>query len=360
MLKGSYNEAISIAIAHIGAIPALEDLDLSSVKLGVVLRLLNAAGWDVFDISEVVPDYPAGNGKVDFALMASSSRGTGGPAYPKVMLEVRPSGENLDSSRHERRLVAQCSRVGAPLGVLTNGRRWLLLSQAPDYQGNGHRFCEVDLAGDPVSATEELNRYLSKDRVASGQAARSAERTLRDRARDTVTRQAVLDGWRQVVLGLQDGLVELIATAAEQRAGYRPEVRQVRRVLTESRAELLPSAEGLTGSASAGGGSSRRRPASLTFLSETHLVSSWPDLLVQVCLLICQRHPEDFEKILEVRGRERPYFSRSAEDLYLPKPVGDTGIYASCQGAGSLIEQRARRVVELFGYPVDTLAVQTR
>ena len=73
-----------------------------------------------------------------------------------------------------------------------------------------------------------------------------------------------------------------------------------------------------------------------------------------------QRHSEDFEKILEIRGRMNPYFSRSADDLYVPKPVGDTGIYASCQGAGSLLEQRARRVVELFGYPVDTLAVQTR
>ena len=360
MLKGNYSEAISIAVAGIGAIPALENLDVSSVKLGVVLRLLNAAGWDVFDISEVVPDYPAGNGKVDFALVAVPSRRTEGPATPQVLLEVKPFGENLNGGRHERRLVAQCSRAGAPLAVLTNGRRWLLLFQAPDYQGNGHRFCEVDLAGDPVAAAEELNRYLSRDRVASGQAARSAERTLRDQTRETVTRQAVLDGWRQVVLGLQDGLVELIATAAEHRTGYRPEVRQVRRVLTESRAELLPLSEGQAGPTNAGGGSSRRRPASFTFLSETQSVSSWPDLLVQVCLLMRQRHPEDFEKVLEIRGRMNPYFSRSAEDLYVPKPVGDTGIYASCQGAGSLLEQRARRVVELFGYPTDTLAVRTR
>ena len=360
MLKGSYSEAISVAVVGIGAIPALEDLDLGSVKLGVVLRLLNAAGWDVFEISEVVPDYPTGNGRVDFALVAASSRGTGGPATPQVLLEVKPSSENLDAGRLERRLVAQCSRVGAPLSVLTNGRRWLLLFQAPDYRGADHRFCEVDLAGDPVAATEELNRYLSRDRVASGQAARSAERTLRDRTRDTVTRQAVLDGWRQVVLGLHDGLVELIPTAAEQRTGYRPEVRQVRRVLTESRAELLPLAEGQVGPAGAGGGSSRRRPASFTFLSETNPVSSWPDLLVRVCLLMRQRHPEDFERILDIRGRQLPYFSRSAEDLYVPKPVGDTGIYASCQGAGSLIEQRARRVVELFGYPADSISILTR
>ena len=360
MLKGNYNEAISIAIAGIGTIPALEDLDVSSVKLSVVLRLLNAAGWDVFDTSEVVPDYPAGNGKVDFALVAASSRRTGGPVTPQALVEVKPFGENLDSSRYERRLVAQCARVGTTLAVLTNGRRWLLLFQGPDYRGNGHRFCEVDLSGDPVAAAEELNKYLSRDRVASGQAARSAERTLRDQTRDTVTQQAVLDWWRQVVLGLQDGLVELIATASEQRTGYRPEVRQVRRVLTESRTDLLPLSEGQAGPSSAAGGLSRRRPASFTFLSEMQSVSSWPDLLVRVCLLMHQRHPEDFEKVLEIRGRMNPYFSRSAEDLYVPKSVGDTGIYASCQGEGSLLEQRARRVVELFGYPPDTLAVRTR
>ena len=110
----------------------------------------------------------------------------------------------------------------------------------PTYRGAGHRFCEVDLAGDTVAAAEELNRYLSRERGASGQAARSAETTLRDRAGDTVTRQAVLDGWLQVVLVIQDGLVQPIATAAEQRTGYRPVVRQVGRLLTESRAELLP------------------------------------------------------------------------------------------------------------------------
>ena len=356
---GNYSEAISSAVAHIGAIPALEDLDVSSVRLGVVLRLLHAAGWDVFDVSQVVPDYPTGNARVDFALMGDPSRGAGGPATPRVLVEVKPFGENLDSGRYERRMVAQCARAGAPLAALTNGRRWLLLFQAPDYQGASHRFCEVDLAEDPVAAAE-LNRYLSRDRVASGQAARSAERTLRDRARDTVVRQAVLDGWRQVVLGHHDGLMELIATAAEQRTGHRPGMQQIRRVLIDSRASLLPSGEDGGDVPSATGGGPRRRPASFTFLSETRPVSSWPDLLVQVCLLMQERHPEDFERVLEIRGRKLPYFSRTAEDLYAPKPVGDSGIHASCQGAGWLIEQRAARVVEFFGYPADSIAVQTR
>ena len=244
--------------------------------------------------------------------------------------------------------------------MLTNGRRWLLLFQASDYQGTDHRFCEADLAENPAAAVEELNRYLSRDRVVSGQATRSAERTLRDRIRDTVARQAILEGWRQVVLRYHEGLIELVATAVEQRTCYRPGTQQVRQVLIDSRAGLSPSGEDRWEAPGAAGGGLRRRPASFTFLSETRPVSSWPDLLVQVCLLMRQRHPEEFERILEIRGRKLPYFSRSAEGLYAPKPVGNSGIYASCQGAGALLEQRAARVVEFFGYPADSIAVQTR
>lgn len=272
---------------------------------------------------------------------------------------MKSLGENLESNRAERRIVAQCAREGAPLAALTNGRRWRLLFQSSESGGGDHLFCDMDLAEDPDAAAESFSRFLSRDRVASGQAARLAERTLRDRNRDEVSRQAILDGWRQVVAGQDEGLLELIATAAEQKTGLRPETRLVRRVLVEQRAALLPSGEGRTVPTRTGGGL-RRRPASFTFLSETQDVSSWPDLLVQVCLLMRERHREEFERMLEIRGRRLPYFSRSAGEVQLPKEIGDSGIYAACQGTGALLERRARQVLELFGYQTESLAVQTR
>ena len=65
--------------------------------------------------------------------------------------------------------------------------------------------------------------------MSSGQAARSAERALRDSNQEEVDRRAVIQGWRQIVVGLDEGLIELVATAAEQRAGHRPGHRLVRR-----------------------------------------------------------------------------------------------------------------------------------
>ena len=245
------------------------------------------------------------------------------------------------------------------LAVLTNGRRWLLVFWSPESSGGGRRFCDIDLLEDQDATAENLNRFLSRDRVASGQAARSAGRALQEQNRGEATRQAILEGWRRVVGNLDQGLLELVATASEQRAGYRLEARLVRRVLVEQRAALLPSGQEDELPARSGGGL-RRRPASFTILSETRDVSSWPDLLVKVCLVMRDRHREEFERILEIRGRTLSYFSRSEGAVYIPRQIGDSGIYASCQGGGELLEKRARQVVELFGYPAESLTIELR
>ena len=71
-------------------------------------------------------------------------------------------------------------------------------------------------------------------------------------------------------------------------------------------------------------------------------------------------HPGDFERILEMRGRKLPFYSREAGELNLPRPIGDTGIFASCHGTGALIAERARRVVEHFGHPAGSLVIKLR
>ena len=359
MPRVNFKDSISQAIAYVNTLPDLEELSESAIKQGIVLRVLSAAGWDTFDLSEVHPDYRSGNTTIDFALMSPSSARGRATATPLVFVEVKLPGENLESDRFERQLINHCTRNDVSLGVLTNGIKWLLLYTAPAKENRESRYCETDLSGDSDGAAEDLNRYLAKDRVASGQAARSAERALQERNQNVVVRQAILDGWRQVVRGLDEGLIELVATASEQRAGERPENRFVRRVLMEHRSDLLPFSEDDASEGGTGGGS-RRRPASFTFESESQTASSWPDLLIGVCEVMRQRHPGDFEKVLSIRGRSLPYFSRIEDEVHHPRQIGDSGIFASCQGAGVLIEGRAKRVVELFGYPSESLTIQTR
>jgi hypothetical protein len=324
----------------------------------VVLRLLNAAGWDVFDSLQVMPGHRSGGTEIGHALMtpqSGSQSGSGESPSPPVLVEVRSLGESLEATRTVNRLLGCCAKEGAPLGVLTDGLSWRLFLPTV---GEGHRdssFCEIDIAGNPEAAAEDVSRYLARDRVASGQAVRSAERLLRERNRDESSRQAIMEGWRQVVVGMDDGLLALVATAAEQRTGLRPDNRLVRRVLSDSRSELLASG---ADSAAVDTPNSRTRPASFSLGAETRNVSSWTGLLVEVCLMMRELHSEDFGRILEIRGRTNPHFSRVADELQVSRPIGDTGIFASCQGGGAVLAARARRVVEFFGHPPESLVIR--
>ena len=358
MLRADCRESISQAVSGIRGIPSLEGRSKAAIAQAVVLRLLAAAGWDVFDLSQVMPGYITGNKSIDFALMPPPGQPKGA-VPPSVFIDVRTPTDNIESPRMERQLLAHCARGEVLLAALTNGLRWLLFLWSPGGGRMERRFCEIDLRGDPEAAAADINRYLTRDRVSNGQAARSAERALRDSNQDAVDRRAVIQGWRQVVGGLDEGLIELVATAAEQRAGHRPDNRLVRRVLAENRAALLVS--GTENAAGSGpGGGLRSTPSSFTLDSETRDVTSWYGLLVGVCLMMRDSHPGDFERILEIRGRKLPHFSRAPGELNLPRPIGDTGIFASCHGTGALIAGRARRVVEHFGHPAGSLVIQLR
>ena len=344
-------------ISVMGDMPSLEERSKAAIAQAVVLRLLTAAGWDVFDLSQVMPGYVTGNSNVDFALMPPGQ--PKGAVSPRMFFDVRTPGEDAGSPRMERQLLAHCAREEVPLAALTNGLRWLLFLWSPGGGRMERRFCEIDLRGDPEAAAADINRYLTRDRVSNGQAARSVERALQDSNRETVGRRAVIQGWRQVVGGLDEGLIGLVATAAEQRAGHRPGNRLVRRVLAENRAALLtPGTEASAGSDPGGG--LRSIPASFTLDSETRNVTSWSGLLVGVCLMMRDSHPGDFERILEIRGRKLPYYSRVAGELNVPRPIRDTGIFTSCHGTGALMAGRARRVVQHFGHPAGSLVIHLR
>ena len=196
MLRADYRESISQAVSGIRDMPSLEGRSKAAIAQAVVLKLLAAAGWDVFDLSQVMSGYITGNRNVDFALMSPTSGQPKGAVSPRMFIDVRTLGEDVGSPRMERQLLALCAREEVPLAALTNGLRWLLFLWSPGGGRKERRFCELDLRGDPEAATSDINRYLTRDRVSNGQAARSAERALQDSNQEAVDRRAVIQGWR--------------------------------------------------------------------------------------------------------------------------------------------------------------------
>ena len=97
-----------------------------------------------------------------------------------MFIDVRTPGEDVGNPRKERQLLALCAREGVPLAALTNGLRWLLPPVVRPRAG-GWKGASVKSTsgGDPEASATDINRYLTRDRVSNGQAARSAERALR-------------------------------------------------------------------------------------------------------------------------------------------------------------------------------------
>ena len=56
--------------------PSLEGRSKAAIAQAVVLRMLAAAGWDVFDLSQVMPGYITGNSKSRLRPDVASARPT--------------------------------------------------------------------------------------------------------------------------------------------------------------------------------------------------------------------------------------------------------------------------------------------
>ena len=65
-------ETIAEAVADLRSSAPLGNLDEAATKQGIVLRLLSLAGWNPFDLSEIVPEYTVGSRRVDYALRLGS------------------------------------------------------------------------------------------------------------------------------------------------------------------------------------------------------------------------------------------------------------------------------------------------
>ncbi len=96
----------------------------AATSTALVLPLIQALGYDVFDPTEVVPEYTADAGikrgeKVDYAINIGGE--------PAILIEVKAWNVELDST-HTSQLFRYFTVTPARLGVLTNGLRYMLFT----------------------------------------------------------------------------------------------------------------------------------------------------------------------------------------------------------------------------------------
>ena len=228
-------DMIAQAVEQIRNTVSMGVLDESATKQGIVLKLLSLAGWDTFDISQVVPEYTVGTRRVDYVLRPSSPNA--------VFIEVKRPGENLE--RHQQQLLEYCFQEGVKLAVLTNGRTWWLYLPLQAGNWEQRRFLTIDLEiQEPDVVEREFLRYLSPERVDSGQAVRDAEDLVESQQRAEIIGKAIDAAWIQIVETPDDLLVDLISKTTERICGLKPEPELIEQFLAGRAHALTDAPEG--------------------------------------------------------------------------------------------------------------------
>lgn len=134
----------------------------AAVSQGIVLRLLDALDWPIFNTQVVHPEYRVGGGRVDFALCHP-------PSKPIVFIEVKQVGkiEWGDQQLFEYAL----DHGGIPIAVLTNGQKWQFFCRMGQENYREGKVCELDfIKGNSKEIADCLNRYLNYQSIHTGEA----------------------------------------------------------------------------------------------------------------------------------------------------------------------------------------------
>ena len=128
-----------------------------ATKNAFILPLINALGYNVFDTTEVYPEYIAATPglkgeKVDYAIIINNE--------PSILIECKWCGENLEHPKHGSQLYKYFNATPAKFGVLTNG---ILYQFYTDIDKNNIMdqtpFFEFNITNFNESSVNELKRF---------------------------------------------------------------------------------------------------------------------------------------------------------------------------------------------------------
>jgi hypothetical protein len=163
----------------------------------VVLPILRALGWDDTNLAsmEILPEYTVENGNVDYALKTGQT--------PELFIECKKWGEPLE--RHKDQIVNYAFKAGAAIIVgLTNGKIWhLYFSWVEGVPVSERIFCKIDIE-DRENAVSDLEKYLLKANVISGEAELNAKIALKEKEKIDTSKPSPIDSKMDDVSDIDD------------------------------------------------------------------------------------------------------------------------------------------------------------
>ena len=130
-------------------------------RMALIDPLLRALGWDVFDPEVVIPEYKAGGGRADYALLRTDGQ-------PAATVEAKKLGEMLSS--HRMQMLNYAVASGIKYAGLTDGDHWELYSVFEPVPLDDKRKLEISITNTPVHTSALKLLLLWRPNLASGKA----------------------------------------------------------------------------------------------------------------------------------------------------------------------------------------------
>ncbi len=153
----------------------LSNANEATIQQYVVLPILRALGWDDANLAlmEVLPEYKVESRRADYALHIERDQS------PVVLIECKRWGQPIGKNEEQICFYAYSGNI--PLAIITSGNRWrFYLSRWEASSLSDRIFCETDIEN-REDAISNLEKYLLKSNVASGEAELNAEIALEEK-----------------------------------------------------------------------------------------------------------------------------------------------------------------------------------
>jgi predicted type IV restriction endonuclease len=340
----------------------LETFDEAATKQAVVLRLLSLLGWDSFNVDEVTPEYSVSSQRIDYSLRIHHTN--------KVFIEVKKINEDLE--KHQEQLLNYSFQEGVKLAVLTNGISWWFYLPLTEGSWEQRKFYTIDiLQQESEDISKKFIDFLSKDKIETGEAIEYAEKIYHNQQKREIARRSLPKAWNRLIEEPDELLVELLGETAERLSGYKTDLEVVANFLKDNEDRLQipvskPRLKTRKKKSKERDELKKQGPekdytgqniVGFSLLNNRYNVSSWKEFLVKISEILYQKNSKDFERVLELRGRKRPYFSRNPNELRAPASIGKSGIYAETNLSANDKVKRAYQMLSLLNYQQDNLAI---
>ena len=333
-----------------------------SAKFQIIAPILQGLGWEPSG-PEVLYEHPVGGkgsgGRADMALRSSGR--------VVALIESKAPGSDLGS--HVGQVLRYAFHEGVDICVLTTGLEWWLYLPRESGPPSERRFAVLNVTKDPVEQLlEDFDAFLSKKMLLNGQAVRRAKAVLKAGLEAAQLNKEIPNIWKGMLTEPDNELVELLGKRVYDELNLRPTPEQVRAALTgspipsaavpaESPEHSLPTPQEK--------GTKRKKPrpphkpSAMVLWDERQQVNSAREVLLKVVSALYERHPNEFSRILEVRGRMHPTAARDPSTLGTNeyREIGASGIHISVHLRVSHAINRARKYLEHFGHSPDDLKV---